>query len=33
MLARSGPLLGTATIDVRTRGGPRPMSEFVLRAP
>jgi hypothetical protein len=33
MLARSGPLLGTPTVGVRTREGPKPTSEFVLRAP
>jgi hypothetical protein len=32
MLARSVPLPGEPTVGVRTREGPKPMSEFVLRA-
>jgi hypothetical protein len=33
MLARSDPLPNALTVGVRTREGPRPTSEFVLRAP
>jgi hypothetical protein len=33
MLTRNGPLPGVPTVGVWTREGPKPTSEFVLRAP